>query len=274
MAPATATATNLVPFEPKSAELANEEAVQARIAKLKTEFGQRIVTLLQTANITVVDKASCESAVALRSTIGAIVKEIQAGFEDEKAYYFRKHREVCAEENALVLQLTDPKYTANPDTIDGKLYVAIQTWTTAEDERRRAEERRLEEEQRQANEARAATEAAAHEAVGDHEMAAAIIEEAIAAPMSVVVLPNVRTEVAGLKTKEDWRWRFTGGPTPPKQADILKHTPSPVLEKAMKLIPRDYCQPDVKLITDHVGSMKAKAKIPGIEVYMVKVPVR
>lgn len=269
-----ATAANLVPFEPKPAELASEGAVQARVAKLKAEFGQRIFTLLKTADITVVDKASCESAVALRSTIGAIVKEIQSGFEDEKAYYFRKHREVCAEENALVLQLLDPKNAANPETIDGKLYTAIQAWTTAEDERRRVEERRLEDEQRQQNEERATAEAAAHEALGDHEMAAAIIEEAIAAPVSVVVLPNVRTEVAGLKTKEDWRWRFSGGPTPPKQAEILKHTPSPVLARAMKLIPRDYCQPDVKAITDHVNSMKAKASIPGVEAYMVKVPVR
>jgi hypothetical protein len=244
------------------------------VAKLKQEFSQRIVALLQTADIAVVDKASCESAVALRSTIGAIVKEIRAGFEDEKAYYFTQHREVCAEENALVLQLLDPKNASSPDTIDGKLYRAIQDWTTAEDERRRAEERRLDEEQRQANEASATAEAAAAEAGGDHALAAAIIEEAIHAPMSVVVLPNVRTEVAGLKTKEDWRWRFTGGPTPPKQADILKTTPSPILAKAMKLIPRDYCQPDVKAITHHVNSMKAKAAIPGVEVYMVKVPVR
>ncbi len=261
-------------FDPNLTELAEAQAIQARVARLQLEFGQRIVALVATAGISVTDHASCESAVALRSTIGQIVKEIQAGFEDEKAYYFKKHREVCAKETALVLQLLDPKNPRSPETIDGKLLLAIQAWTTAEDERRRADERRLEAEQRARDEEQATAAAAAAEAAGQPEMAAAIIEEQIAAPTPVYALPNVRTEVAGLKTKEEWGWRFSGGPKPPKQADILKHTPSEVLAKAMKLIPRDYCQPDVKLITDHVTSMKAKASIPGVEVYMTKVPVR
>jgi hypothetical protein len=263
--PAGSAALRIVPND---VELDSEQ----RIARLKREFGQRIVALVSTANITVTDVASCEAAVALRSTIGDVVKEIEKGFEDDKAYYWNKHKEVCAEENALIGQLLDPKNLRNPNTIDGKLFLAIQAFTAAEDQKRKDEEARLAEQLRKQDEERAANEAAALEQSGQRELAAAVINEQIAAPARTVVLPNVRREVQGLRTKRVWKWRFSGGPAPVK--DILKETPPAVLERVMKMLPKEYCDPSVKTISAYVEAMKEKSAIPGITVYYEDVPVR
>src|SRR5262245_28262427 len=83
--------------------------VDQRVARLSREFGTRIVALVSTADITVVDTTSCEAAVAVRSTIGELQKEIQAAFEPEKSFYYNKHKEVCGEENTLLAQLVNPK---------------------------------------------------------------------------------------------------------------------------------------------------------------------
>jgi hypothetical protein len=257
---------------PRPIDAEGDLDIDRRVARLSREFGQRIVALVGSATITVTDATSCEDAVALRSTIGALKTEIEGSFEESKAYYNRKHREVCAEEHKLLDQLIDPKNSRNPNTIDGKLCLAIQAWTAAEDRRRQEEEARRAEQLRKDDEARAAAEAAAAEQTGDRVLAAAILEEAISAPTRTVVLPNVRTEVRGLKTKRFWRWRFTGGPN--KVKDILKETPPAVLAKAMTLLPRAYCAPDVRLIDDYVDAMKDKASIPGIQVYYDDVPVR
>ena len=251
--------------------IAVEDARDAKVRRLSQEFGQRIVALVSTATITVVDQASCANAVALRSTIGDIAKEISAGFKPEKDYYFQKHKDVCAQENALLAQLLDPRNSRNPGTIDGKLCIAIQTWTAAEDRRRREEEQRIAEERRRENEARALAEAAQIEH-SDPELAAAVIEEALAAPAQVYAMPNVRTEVKGLKTTRRWGWRFVGGPK--KQTDILRETPPAVLAKAMTMLPREYLMPDVKAIGAIAEALKDKTKIPGVETYYDDVPVR
>jgi hypothetical protein len=269
MTPSTA----VVPVAPQRVLASDEElAIDQRVAKLSRQFGTRIVTLVQTADLKVHDVASCEAAVALRSTIGALVKEIEKGFEDEKSYYWNKHKAVCAEENKLLDQLLDRKNISSPSTIDGKLYTAILEWTAAEDQRRRDEEQRLAEAQRRDDEARAQAEASAAAQSGHHEVADAILEEAIAAPMPTVTVANVRSEVRGLRTREVWRWRFTGGPS--KVKDILKETPAATVAKVMKLLPREFCAPDVATIDAYVDAMKSKASIPGIEVYKVSVPIR
>lgn len=243
-----------------------------RIRELSQQFGQRIVALVQTATVTVTDAASCQAAVALRSTIGALQREIQAGFEESKAYYYNKHKEVCAEENKLLAQLIDPRNARNPNTLDGKLCLAIQQFTEAEDRRRRELEQQEAERRRRDAEERAAAEAAVAEKNHQPELAAAIIEEAIAAPMPTVSYGNIRSEVAGLKTRREWRWRFVGGPN--KVKDILRETPPAVLAKAMTRLPREYLQPDVRTIDKYVEAMQEKANIPGIEVYSADVPVR
>lgn len=263
--PAGSAALRIVPTD---AELDSER----RIERLTREFGQRVVALVSTSNITVTDAVSCAAAVALRSTIGEVVKEIQSGFEDDKSYYWNKHKEVCGKENALIAQLLDPKNLRNPNTIDGKLFIAIQNWTTAEDQRRQEEEARVAEELRRQDQDRAAAEAASLEQSGQPELAAAVIEEAIAAPARTVVLPNVRREVAGLKTKRVWKWRFSGGPAPVK--DILKEAPPVVLERVMGMLPKEWCDPSVSRISAYVDALKDKANIPGITVYYEDVPVR
>lgn len=265
MTPSTALAPKIVASD---AEL----EIDLRVQRLSREFGQRIVALVNTATITVTDTASCESAVALRQTIGAIVKEIETGFEPNKAYYWTKHKEVCAAEHELVSQLLNPKNLRDPKTIDGKLCIAIQDFTAAEDRRRHEQEERDAADQRRRDEALAAEQAAALEQQGQHELAAAIVAEAIAAPAPIVTRPNVRTEVKGLKTKRYWRWRFTGGQN--KVKDILKEAPPAILQRVMRLLPREFCEPSVRTIDDYVDAMKDKANIPGIDVYYEDVPVR
>jgi transposase-like protein len=248
--------------------------IELRMKRLSTEFGQKIVALVQTATLTVTDVASCQAAVNLRQTIGALQKEIEAGFEADKQYYYNKHKGVCAEEAALLSQLVNPKNLRDESTIDGKLVLAIQHWTDAEDRRKREEETRLAAQAKADAEARAAAEAATLESAGEHTLAAAVLEEAIAMPAPSVALPSVRSRVAGLKTRRAWRWRFSGGPTPKTQATILKETPSEVVTKVMKLLPREYLQPDVATITTLVEALGDKTRIPGVEVYVENVPVR
>ena len=99
-------------------------------------------------------------------------------------------------------------------------------------------------------------------------MAAAVMDEAIAAPMPIAVLPDVTRQVEGLKFTRRWLWRYAGGPKE------IEKTPAAIVTRAMELTPREFLRHDDKKIGAYVRAMKGTGKIPGIEIYYVDDPVR
>ena len=211
------------------------------------------------AGAAVTDIASCEQAVLDRQTLGEATKRVEEFFAPFKKMAYDLWKALCAREASILGPIK---------ALDEQKRDAIRNWNTEQTRIREAEERRRAGEQRREDEARAAAEAAALEQAGDHELAAAVMEEAIAAPLPVVTLPTAKQQVTGLKTVRRWVWKYSGGP-----ADV-KQTPPALLARTMKLIPREYCKVDEQKIGATVRAMKGSIKIPGIDVYFIDDPVR
>jgi len=225
-------------------------------AELATTTDSLIARL---AGATVTDIASCEQAVLDRQVLGDATKRVEEFFAPFKKMAYDLWKALCAREAAILGPIKK---------LDDSKRDAIRTWNAEQERIRQARERELAEQQRQLDEARVAAEAAALEAAGDHDLAAAVMEEAIAAPLPIVTLPTTKQQVTGLKTVRRWVWKYSGGP-----ADV-KQTPPALLARTMKLIPREYCKVDEQKIGATVRAMKGSIKIPGIDVYYVDDPVR
>jgi hypothetical protein len=84
-----------------------------------------------------------------------------------------------------------------------------------------------------------------------------VLEEAIAAPPPVAVLPDLTKAVEGLKFRREFKWRFTTTEA-----------------RALQLLPREYLCVDTKKLTALAKAMKGSAQLPGIDFYHEDVPVR
>jgi hypothetical protein len=189
------------------------------------------------------------AAVLERKEIGAQVATVEAFFAPLKSLAHQLHKALCDRESAILGPLK---------ALDHEKRAAMSAYALELDRQRRARERALEDEQRQAREAQAIKEAAQLERAGDHAMAAAVVAEAIAAPPAVVVLPDRRKAIAGLKMRRSWHWRYAGDDK----------------AKALQVIPREYLTADEQKIGAHAASMKESAAIAGIEFYFEDLPVR
>lgn len=129
-----------------------------------------------------------------------------------------------------------------------------------QDRIRREDERRIAEEERQKEQDRINREAKLLEKQGQKDMAAAVRSQPAVAP--AVSLPSVVPQVQGLSYRDEWKWRPAGGDTPEHRA------------AARNLAPREYLQLNEVALNAVARSMKGTMKIPGIEFYTVKVPVR
>lgn len=257
------------------------EAVVAMIAPADVqaiaESAKRdALAFLENNKVLVTDLASCQRAVTLRKEIQLKQKDVVLKLAKPKSWANSLHKWFCDLENAAL----EPY--ALLDTYE---QAEIKAWNDAQAEIARAEERRLAELRRKEEQDRAIAEAAALEEAAlsapsrqeADEMlvqAEAVVREAIAAPRPVVSVPSLSRSVVGLKTRRDWRWRFVGGPSPSKAADILKDTPPEVVARATAKMPREYLMVDVKKIDGIVSTMQTTTAIPGVEVYYVDVPVR
>jgi hypothetical protein len=169
------------------------------------------------------------------------------------------HQALCDQESEILRPL---------QRLDALKRSAIAAFKNREDEDRRQRERAEAEQLRRQREETAAREAAALEAEGEHATAAAVIEEAITAPAPVVVLPDTTRTVEGLHFTRRWCWRYAGGP-----ADV-RNTPPDVLARALAMLPASFLMIDEKKIGAYARSMKASARVPGIEFYAVDDPRR
>jgi len=247
MTPQTAT---VLDFPPISPDVVAREADEAK----------RLALAFVDANkVAVVDDASLERAAAIRTAIGEKVKGIEAQLSKPKAWAYGLHKWFCGLETAAASPYLQ---------LDAYERDQIREWKAEQDRVREARERELADQQRREQEIRASTEAAAHERAGDHQMAAAVLEEAIAAPAPVVCLPDTTKGVAGLSFTRRYLWRYSGGPK------VLKDTPPAIVARAMAITPREFLCHDEKKISAYAKAMKGTAKIPGIEFYHVDDPTR
>lgn len=199
-------------------------------------------------SLAVTDLASLEGAVAIRQAIGGRQKKIVEFFRPLKDAAFKMHRAICQRESDVLGPL---------DALDRQLRSNISDFKTAQDRLRAARERELAEQQRIEQQIRAAVEAAALESAGETEMAAAVIEEAIAAPMPIAVLPDETKQVVGLKFRTEWKWRFATDEA-----------------RALQLIPREFLSIDPRKLTAFAKAMKGAGKVPGVVFYSDQMPVR
>lgn len=205
--------------------------------------------VLRLGETTVTDLPSCQQAVDDRQAIGDAVKNVQKWFQPFKSAAHQLHKSLCDRENEILGPLL---------RVDGLIRESIAKYKTEQDRIRRAEESRVAEERRRQEEARLLEEAAVMEAQGDIVAAAAVVEEALAAPTPAVVLPDVMRQVQGLKFRTTWKWRFVNNDQ----------------QRALSLLPREYLCADEQKIGQVVRAMASATKIPGIEVYADEVPIR
>lgn len=207
--------------------------------------------------IDVTDHDSLQLAVMVREDIGKAKTNIVAKLAEPKRWANKLHRWFCSLEGAAL---------APYEHLDAYESAQIRVYNVNQMAIRQQRERELAEQQRQEAEARATAEAAELERAGDHAMAAAVMEEAIAAPAPVV---TIRDEVKTVVSfRRSWKWKYTGGP------ENVKLTPPAVLNRAMELIPRSMLTPDEQKIGAYVRAMKGASSIPGISVYCVEEPLR
>jgi len=205
------------------------------------------------ANVKIATDVDLEQAVLDRQDLGDRAKRVQEFFKPFKEMAYKLHRTLCDRENEILGPILK---------LDGQIKSAMSVYIAEQDRLRRLEEERIAEERRQAEQTRLAAEAAVLERQGDTELAEAVMEQAIAAPMPFVSLPSLRKTVQGLKTRREWKWRPVGGDTPAAR------------QRAMQLVPREYLTLDDQKIGAYAKAMKESGKIPGIDIYYEDVPVR
>lgn len=231
--------------QPTTTEMVAPADVQA-LADEETRAAHAFVAANRVA---VVDLVTLEQAVRIRTSIGERQHAITAKLAKPKSWAYGLHKWFCD------LESTALKPYQQLDAFES---AEITHFKEEQDRIRQAREREETEQRRRDDEARVTAEAAHHEAAGDHAMAAAIVEEQLAAPMPLVVLPDVTKQVADLKFRREWKWRFVGNDA----------------ARAMTLLPRNFLTPDERKIGAFVRNMKDSAAIPGIDVYYVDVPIR
>jgi len=229
------------------------------VAAMAAEAERDAVSFVALNKVDVVDLVSLERAVRIRAAIGEKTQGIAAKLAEPKQWAHRLHKWFCGLEASACRPLTD---------LDNYERKQIQDFKAQQDRERAERERRESEALQREQEARAAQTAAAYEHAGETQMAAAVLEEAIAAPAPIVVLPDETKSIEGLQFTRRWLWRYSGGPK------VVKDTPPEIVARTMELIPRAYLCVDEKKVGALVRNSKGTLKIPGVDVYYVDDPVR
>jgi len=174
-------------------------------------------------------------------------------FRDMKRAAYEAHRSITSKEAEQLKPITQAR------TFVSRL---IYDYEREQERLRREQERKAQEEEQARRDAAALDEAAAVAALSP-EMADQIIEQAIAAPPAVVVMPSQSLDVTGVSVRENWQFVYSGGSPGQKWKDLSDEQRKRVLQ----LIPRDYLCPDEAVIGRVVKAMKSGTTIPGIQAY-------
>lgn len=216
---------------------------------LSDDIGAQLARLPLTIPDTDTYRLAKESLPLLKRAEDTVV----AFFKDIKAAANAAHKAITSKEAAQLKPITDAR-----TRVSGLIYAFEQE----QDRLRRERERKVAEDEKRRRETDALEQAAAL-AHDSPEMAEQIVDEAIAAPAPVVVLPSTSLDVAGVSTRENWQFVYAGGSAGQKWKDLTDEQRKRVLQ----FIPRDYLMPDEAAIGKVVKAMKSGTKIPGVQAY-------
>lgn len=173
---------------------------------------------------------------------------------DVKAAAFNAHRLITAKETE---QLAPIKVARQ------RISTLIYDFEREQDRIRREQERALADARRQEQETEALTAAQQLKDQGAPEMADQVIEQAISAPAPVVSVPSAAVAVAGVSSRENWQYVYSGASPGHKWKDLTDEQ----RKHALQLLPREYLMPDESAIGRVVKAMKSGTKIPGVQAY-------
>lgn len=200
-----------------------------------------VLAFVEANKVVVTDLESLVRANTVRKAIGEKQKSIAAQLAKPKQWADGLHKWFCSLERAALAPL---------QILDNYERQQITAFNDQQTRERQERERTIAEARRQADQARATAEAAALERAGEHQLAAAVVEEAIAAPPPMVVLPNEVKAVQSFRR----RWTFE------------------VVTEAE--VPREFCVIDTVKLGRYATAMKDSAKVPGVRFYFVDDPIR
>jgi hypothetical protein len=213
----------------------------ADVQEQANQSTREVLAFVENNKIVVTDMATLAQANTVRKAIGEKQKAIQAQLAKPKQWAFGLHKWFCTLESAALAPLT---------MLDNFERAQITSFNDEMTRVRQAREQAIAEARRLADQARATAEAAALERAGEHRLAAAVVEEAIAAPTPVVVLQNEVKAVQSFRR----RWTF----------EIVDESE----------VPRDFCVVDTVRLGRYATAMKDSAKVPGVRFFYVDDPVR
>jgi len=193
----------------------------------------------QAQQMTVASVEDYEMAGAFLQLIAKRRKQIEEVFDPIVAKAHAAWKEACNQRTKLLDPLEEAKKCVNEK---------LRVFDAEQDRRRRQEEARLSEEAKKKRDEDALKEAQALEASGEKELADVVMQMASEAPAPVVVLPSSTPKMSEMQARFNWKFRIVNE----------------------SLIPREFLSPDEKKIGAVVRSLKAMAKIPGIEIYSEK----
>lgn len=225
----------------KNASVADVNIDPQDIQLQVNESTREVLAFVGDNKVAVTDLTTLARANAVRKAIGERQKHIVAQLAKPKAWAHGLHTWFCALERAALapLQILD-----NYEREQIRAFNDEQTRIREERERSIAEARRV------ADQARATAEGAALERVGEHQLAQAVVEEALAAPMPVVHLEN------DVRTIQAFRRRYSYEITHEAQ------------------VPREFCSPDLKKLQGYATAMKGSGQVAGVRFFHVDDPIR
>lgn len=181
--------------------------------------------------------------------------KVLAFFVDIKDAAFKAHRAITTKETAQLKPIKDAR-----TRLAGLIFNYEQELQLV----RREQERKAQEEEQQRREAAALEEASALSDQGAPEMAEQVLEQAIAAPAPVVIIPSRAVEVDGVTIRENWQFAYVGASPGQKWKDLTDAQRA----RVMALIPREFLVPDESAIgrAMKIPSMRAQG-IPGVQSY-------
>jgi hypothetical protein len=194
------------------------------------------VGLASTENLKVTDAASYAAAAEHLVGYATLKKRIEEYFADD-----------VKNAHTLWSSLTSKRKKA-VDAVEARITTIkrmMAGWSQEQERIRREAELKAQLEAKRLEEERCAQEAAILEVQGQPELAAAVLEQAIAAPAPIVSLPSAVPKVAGVSTVEAYDFE--------------------IINEA--LLPRTHLTPDMKKIREDVNRLKSMTKIPGVRVF-------
>jgi hypothetical protein len=233
---------------------------------------QQAVVLLEPANVRQIDLARAQltvnaeatlpqddisspaeySAVAeMEASIGRYLTTYEPVFDEHVAAAHKVWKQACSIRGVFI---------DGPKALKERARRLLGAYKDKQERIRRQEEERIRQAEQKRLEDERAAKAKQLEKAGRKEDAAVVKNTPVQA--AVTTLPSVVPAVQGLTYRDEWKWRPIAGDTPDGR------------KKAAQVVPREYLKLDEVALNALARSMKGSVKVPGIEFWCEKVPVR